>query len=508
MNRLLQTKALLCGIFLTLFFSSFTHAADGTPVWTNFLSGAGSPNAIAVDSNSNAVVVGSGPVVKYSSVGMPIWTNSYGNSSQGTTLTIDSSNNVYVTGSWLGLNWDFMTIKYSGAGIPLWTNSFNGAGNNNDFAAALVLDGNGNVFVTGQSTGSGGNYDYATIKYSNAGVPLWTNIFNGTGNGNDHPYSLAADGNGNVIVTGYSNGSGSGNDWATIKYSSVGLPLWTNLFNGVGNGDDAAIQLAVDSTGNVYVTGFTTGTGSGFDAATIKYSSAGIPLWTNIFNGVGNGTDEGRSIALDKNNNVIMSGYTTDSRGVADCLTIKYSSAGMPLWTNICVLAGNTNIYPSSLAVDANGNVYITGYSASGNYYSFVTLKYSSAGMSLWTNFFSRSTGLNHSAYSVAVDGSSNVYVTGKSANGSATDYATIKYSGPPPNVFSFITTNGSFGFTSNQFLLLLTGPAGSNAVISVSTNLQTWVPLMTNPLTGGTLTFTDTLATNYIYRFYRATLQ
>ena len=69
------------------------------------------------------------------------------------------------------------------------------------------------------------------------------------------------------------------------------------------------------------------------------------------------------------------------------------------------------------------------------------------------------------------------------------------------------VTTNGLFGFTNRQFRFGLTGPVGSNAVIQAGTNLQTWIPLQTNPLIGGTLIFTDTRATNYSRRFYRAVL-
>ena len=97
--------------------------------------------------------------------------------------------------------------------------------------------------------------------------------------------AVAVDGNGNVIVTGYSTGIGSDFDYATIKYSSAGVPLWTNRYNGPGNGDDYAFAVAVDGSDNVYVTGNSTGSGSGCDYATIKYSSAGVPLWTNRYNG-------------------------------------------------------------------------------------------------------------------------------------------------------------------------------------------------------------------------------
>ena len=77
-----------------------------------------------------------------------------------------------------------------------------------------------------------------------------------------------------------------------------------------------------------------------------------------------------------------------------------------------------------------------------------------------------------------------------------------------PAPVALVINASTNFGFANGQFRFTLTGPAGSNAVISASTNLQTWTPLLTNTLTGGALNFTDTLATNYPRRFYRAKLQ
>src|SRR5829696_1019096 len=88
------------------------------------------------------------------------------------------------------------------AAEAVWVQHYDGPGNDLDVATAVALDTNGNVFVTGYSTGSGGDYDYTTIKYSGAGVPLWTNRYNGPGNGGDQAHAVAVDSNGNVFVTG------------------------------------------------------------------------------------------------------------------------------------------------------------------------------------------------------------------------------------------------------------------------------------------------------------------
>src|SRR5439155_9006579 len=112
------------------------------------------------------------------------------------------------------LLFDYATIAYSSAGVPLWTNRYNGPGNGEDYASAIALDSSGNVFVTGSSLGSEGFNDSATLAYSNSGMPLWTNRSSG-GLG---LAKMAVDRNGNVFVTR------GARDYVTIKYSSSVQP--------------------------------------------------------------------------------------------------------------------------------------------------------------------------------------------------------------------------------------------------------------------------------------------
>src|SRR3954469_3975081 len=100
------------------------------------------------------------------------------------------------------------TAQAQMGGVPLWTNRFNGPANSDDRASAIAVDGSDNVFVTGSAAGSGSGLDYATIKYSATGIPLWTNVYNGPANGNDQAIAMAADSSGNVLVAGSSAGSG------------------------------------------------------------------------------------------------------------------------------------------------------------------------------------------------------------------------------------------------------------------------------------------------------------
>ena len=154
--------------------------------------------------------------------------------------------------------------------------SANGPGNR-DIAKAIAVDRLGNVYVTGHSDGSGTATDYATIKYDSSGNQLWVSRYNGPVNSGDGAKAIALDSTGNVYVTGYSFGSGTYTDYATVKYDTDGNEVWAARYNGPGNHHDQAQAIAVDSSGNVYVTGDSMGSGTYFDYATIKYSQVEDP---------------------------------------------------------------------------------------------------------------------------------------------------------------------------------------------------------------------------------------
>jgi hypothetical protein len=487
---------------LLLLYPSPARAQGGVPLWTNRYNGSGNsedtPSAIAVDSSGNVFVTGDSyalngsrdyATVAYSNSGVPLWTNRYTPENGwdvARALALDGSGNVFVTGVSYesgGLSLDFATIKYSSAGVPVWTNRYDGPGNREDYAFAIVPDSSGNVFVTGRSIGTFGtfNFDYVTVAYSSAGVPLWTNRYDGPGNSSDEAKAIALDNIGNVFVTGGSEFlNGSGNQSATVAYSSAGVPLWTNLFGGGA--------LAVDSSGNLLVTGtmaavdvFTI-----FDYVTIKCSGAGVPLWTNRYNGPANGGDQPIAIAVDSSANVFVTGSSSPLVGDGyDYATVAYSSAGVPLWTNRYNGPANGEDSASAIAVDANGNVFVTGYSGGGISTDYATIAYSSTGVPLWTNRYNGPANGGDSASAIAVDANGNVFVTGSSWNGTNRDYVTIKYSSsvPPP-------VHLDFQKLSNQLVLSWTN-AGFNlqsapAVTGTFTNLLGVTSRYTNPLSGG----------------------
>ena len=338
-----------------------------------------------------------------------------------TDIALDGAGNVYVTGYSYGsiAYYDYATIKYNSSGDTLWVARYNGPGNGYDIATAIAVDGAGNVYVTGRSEEDLGN-DYATIKYNSNGVEEWVARYNGTANSQDEATAIAVDASGNVYVTGHSRGTGTWGDYATIKYNSSGDTLWVARYNGPGNWHDIAKDIVVDGAGNVYVTGQ-----SNYDCATIKYNSSGDTLWVARYN---NWEDDARAIALDESGNVYVSGRTTDGIVTfSDYLTIKYNSSGVEEWVSRYGGSGAYLYEANAMVVDATGNVYVTGYTSISSYHT--TIKYNSDGDKLWIASHSDSVSYGGHATGIAVDALGNVYVTGYSLNISAhNDYATIKY--------------------------------------------------------------------------------
>jgi len=404
-----------------------------------------------------------------------VWSTYLGGSADdwGYGIAVDTSGNILVTGTTSSSGWmnggfnttynggaeDAFVAKLSLAGEPLWSTYLGGSAD--DYGYGIALDPSGNVYVTGGTGSSGwtsggfdttfnGRDDAFVAKLGSDGAHLWSTYLGG-GN-DDRGYGIAVDDSGDVYVTGETTSSGwvSGGadtifgtgddpvgraDAFVVKLSFSGAHLWSTYLG--GSKQDRGTGIAVDASNSVYVTGWTWPITLSSEYATFvtKLSSSGAYLWSTY---LGEGIDDNRGggIAVDASNSVYVTGWTyvyrtvgwvsggfdtTYNGGLSDAFVAKLSSGGEHLWSTYLGGGGEDRGY--GIAVDASGDVYVTGSTGSSGWTSggfdtsyngggdgFV-VRLSSSGAHLSSTYLGGS-GTEY-GYGIAVDASDNVCVTG-----------------------------------------------------------------------------------------------
>jgi DNA-binding beta-propeller fold protein YncE len=242
---------------------------------------------------------------------------------------------VYVTGSLFFFKdpWDrYDTIAYNAAtGALLWEAAYGGTSGITDDPTSMTVGPYGTVYVTGSTTTRKGSQsaNYLTLVYNASGTLVWAAHYNGPAHGADTAAAVAVTPNGQTVyVTGSSQGNGTGADYATIAYDThTGAQLWVQRYNGPGNGTDAATSMAVSRDGTkVYVTGESLGPSGSYDYATVAYDAAtGAQLWVQRYNGPGNSDDVPAALAVSPTaNKLFVTGYSYGTTSYTDYATIAY----------------------------------------------------------------------------------------------------------------------------------------------------------------------------------------
>ncbi len=297
----------------------------------------------------------------------------------------------------------------------------------------MTIDNNGNIYLTGTTRNTNSNYDILTIKYNTDGVLQWAVTYDGQ-NKDDKGNAVAVNSAGDVFVTGNITVSPGGKDIITIKYNASGITQWVKTFNGTGDSTDEAKAIIIDDINNIYITGFTWEYGSSYPYffCTIKYNQNGDQIWVRHYHGPQYFDNEAYLINLDKAGKVYVAGISEGLTSQRDYLLLKYDSSGNQLWEVRYNGSGNAWDIPRDMIVSDNFNIFITGYSSesdTSDYYG--TIKYDSSGILQWVRLFSWDPGqyLGDYAEAITLDSLENVYVTGGSfSTNTNVDFVTVKY--------------------------------------------------------------------------------
>lgn len=334
-------------------------------------------------------------------------------------------------------------------------------------------------------------------KTANAQTPnwQWAKGIGGTGRGT----CISNDAMGNVLSAGYFDSStltfgtitltnSGGSDMYVVKYDSSGNVLWAKAAGGISN--EQALGISTDANGNVFMTGVFSSAAIFFDSITlynsgatdmfiVKYDTDGNVLWAK--NASGTGSERAAGIAADSGGNVFITGSfdspavifgtitlnNSGSANAADLFTVKYDSSGNVLWAKSA--AGNVGINTvrrdeaTSVAVDAVGGVYVTGFFASLSItFDSITLTNNTSTSIGWCNTFIAKYDANGNllwvknaggdrddlALGISTDLGGNVFITGYFDSGTMNiGSITINHGGGPSSKSLFIVkydTNGN----------------------------------------------------------------
>src|SRR5512133_156500 len=244
--------------------------------------------------------------------------------------------------------------------------------------------------------------------------------------------AMAVDSAGNIIVVGYTD-SGSGDDYQVAKFKADGSGLaWPPVSYGhAGAGDDIATAVAVDSSGNIIVTGTVWNGVNNEDIHTVKYDgTTGAVIWEDTH--VSGGRDTATAIAVDGNNNIYVAGYAFNGTRQDDFLILKYpSTGGTPTWVELY----DDTAYPDNdnriLAIAAGaGGIAVTGYSSKGGVdFDILTRTYGFDGTFVRGWRYSSPGSRDDRGIAVKMDSAGNVIVTGMVSNAANnSDIYTVKY--------------------------------------------------------------------------------
>ncbi len=356
-------------VFMIMMLLSSQTCARLSEAWTRIYDGPGKrwDNAVAciTDDHGNVYVAGNSTntygksnfiLLKYTSSGLLEWESKYVRQNYDDvceTLTRDSDGNFYLAG-YQRYSDRLVTVKINAGGKPVWERILSGF-LLDPYPITAVTDRDNNVIVRGD------DFIYGTIiaKYDSSGVELlqrrfvdFVSYFEAN--------NLAIDKEGNLFLLGHVY-SGS-DDICVMKLTPQGDTLWSHVYN--SGLYDHGVDMEIDDSGNVFVTGETGGSPFVFHAykyLTFKIGNDGIRKWERIHNGGGSGGDIAMNVMLGADGSVFVTGEASLGGDNTDITTIRYNSGGDSVWVRNVRGYGIMNDVGYGLCFDSRGNIVVSG---------------------------------------------------------------------------------------------------------------------------------------------------
>ncbi|MCF8448534.1 MAG: Ig-like domain-containing protein [Taibaiella sp.] len=416
-----------------------------------------------------------------------------------------------------------------------WATYYGDSGS--DAVGGSAVDMDGNIYISGstastsgiitsgahQTTFGGSSSDAFLVKFNSAGVRQWATYYGGSGIENG--IGIATDNAGNIYLAGYTQSTtgisssgthqdtyGGGQDAYLVKFNSAGVRQWATYYGGTGS--DEATGLAVDASGNVYMSGITQSStgistagahqaayGGGADAYIVQFNSAGVRQWATYYGG--SGMEIGYSVTASSSGQIYLIGITQSGSAITtsgahqtvfggdtDAFLVQFNNSGVRQWGTY--YGGSGYEACRDVATDASGNVYLAGSSTSttsigttgahqetfGGTNDAYLVKFNNAGVRQWGTYYGGAS--SDGSISVATDATGNAFLTGNTSSTGG-----ISTSGAPQTTLAggtdgyLVKFNSSgvrqwgtyFGGTSTENVASVVVSSSGNPYISGYTN-------------------------------------
>ncbi|MFM8949476.1 MAG: T9SS type A sorting domain-containing protein, partial [Bacteroidota bacterium] len=310
----------------------YTAALDsnGNLIWEKIYEGnaggADYPVAISLNGSGGVYVAATtintvtgfdATLISYDNNGNQQWATSFDGGGQAdifNCMTVDGLGNAYAAGLFVpssGALSDGLLVKYDPAGTISWDTTYDFSStstSDRDFFNSITMDLSGNVVVAGQS-----NFNFVTIQYDANGNPNWIQNYSYSTNP-DSATVVKVDSLNNILVGG-AFGQFIEADFGVVKYRNDGTLAWDRKYTNTAGSDDILTDMAIDSIGNVYLTGWETANFStNYNFMTVSYDSSGVFRYELIWSDpVGVAPDYGKKVCLDGMGNIYLAGDATDN---------------------------------------------------------------------------------------------------------------------------------------------------------------------------------------------------
>lgn len=414
-------------------------------------------------------------------------------------LALDSVGNLVVSGFTTRAdgNRDLLVMKLAGAsGDQLWLAQNDGASGGNDVASVVSIDASDDVIAAGYVDGEV-NAEFVALKLAgDTGATLWLSQYTEEVDSVDFATSVAVDSAGDVIVAGVSTGNDLDQDYVILKYDGdTGTELWTSLEVGPEGNPAARPTIVVGANDDIFLSG-SIGPRDSTDMLVQKYAAAsGEQIWSRSYDGLGAGLDEAEALAIDTAGDVFVTGSSTGLDGTIEFLTVKVSAdTGDEQWQARFDTAADEGDFPAAIVVDSAGDPVIAGSSRNMSFAKsdFAVVKLSgSDGSEQWRATeglleFAQIFGCGHpvrSSKAMAVDSAGDTYVAGCQSNGSNTDTVIAKLSADGDWIWRAVYDGG----LTDVLVALTLDSAGDVIVAGTSYHPETDADFLALKLDGAT---------------------